>query len=149
MGEINIVRAFLFAIERGDLPASTRVELSGRGYILVRMPGSGPIDFRANERAREYVQGILPGGEVTRNLCVTRWDRNTVPLDQMEYRVKAPDGTLVQFWYYSAHIHQDHHWRGEVTRGGTPSWRCGACRKPITKTEARALGLLPPKAKGK
>lgn len=147
MSGVSIVRTFLDAIERGDLPASTRVELSGRGYVLVVMPGFGPVDFGANERAGEYVRGLFPGGDVKRGHCAVRWDRKTRPVDQLDYHVKTPDGTLVQFWYYAPHIHQPHHWRGEVTRGGTPSWRCGACRKPITKTEARALGLLPVKGK--
>ena len=145
MAGTSIVRTFLDAIERGDLPASTRVELSGRGYVVAQVPSFGPVDFPANNRALEYVQGVFPGGEVSRGHCATRWDRRTAPVDRMEYRVKAPDLTLVQFMFYAPHIHQPHHWRGEVTRGGNPSWRCGACRKPITKTEARALGLLPPR----
>jgi hypothetical protein len=83
-----------------------------------------------------------PGGKAdvsrTRATGGTKWH----PLaDRAEYRVSI-EGVLVVLAYYVTHEHE--RYAGHIGTDGKPEWRCTGCRKRITVTESRRLGLLPP-----
>jgi hypothetical protein len=61
-------------------------------------------------------------------------------VDRWVYQARVV-GILVSLTYYKAHAHENY--RGQVGQDGKPEWRCTGCRRRITTTEARRLGLLP------
>lgn len=133
------VTAILAARDSGTLPASLTLDVY-RTNVSASMPRFGPVDFEASARGLEWFRNWFPGGEVRPGYCEYRGGRGHAAADRVEYRVDTPAG-LIQFRYYAPHVHGS--FRGEV-RNGKPAWICGGCRKRITTTDARALGLLPP-----
>jgi hypothetical protein len=61
-------------------------------------------------------------------------------VDQAEYQARV-GGVLVTLHHYIPHVHEGY--KGTVGQDGKPEWRCTGCRRRITITEARRLGLLP------
>jgi hypothetical protein len=61
-------------------------------------------------------------------------------VDRWEYQARVV-GVLVSLTYYKHHVHENY--TGHVGQDGKPEWRCNGCRRRITITEARRLGLLP------
>lgn len=61
-------------------------------------------------------------------------------VDRWEYQARVV-GVLVSLAYYKPHVHESY--TGHVGQDGKPEWRCTGCRRRITITEARRLGLLP------
>lgn len=138
------VGAVLAARDAGLLPASIAIDVY-RTNVSASMPRFGPVDFDASARALEWFRGQFPGGKVRPGYCEYRGSRHHPPADRADYRVDTPAG-LIQFHHYTAHVHGS--FRGEV-RNGKPAWICGGCRKRMTVTDARALGLLPAKTPAK
>jgi hypothetical protein len=64
-------------------------------------------------------------------------------VDRWAYQARVV-GVLVSLTYYKLHVHENY--TGHVGQDGKPEWRCTGCRRRITITEARRLGLLPPRA---
>lgn len=130
------VNAILAARDSGTLPASLDLH-TYRTCVSASMPRFGPVDFEASARGLEWFRNWFPGGEVRPGYCEYRGSRGHAAADRAEYRVDTPAG-LIQFHHYAPHVHGS--FRGEV-RNGKPAWICGGCRKRITTTDARALGL--------
>lgn len=129
----------LDAREAGTLPASITVDVSRRS-VVATMPRFGPVDFAAQERALAWFREAFPDVKAnTHRWCAYRGSRGHQPADQVTYRSVQGDG-LVQLVVYEPHVHGTY--RGEI-RNGAPRWVCQECRKPITRTAARKLGLLP------
>lgn len=132
----------LEARDAGDLPAGIRLDVS-RTNLVIHMPSIFPADLDAAARALALAEQLFPGGRTLRGHCLVRAKRGRPAVDRIEYRSHAEAG-LVQLWAMGPHEHRDHYGRME---GGKPVWRCGGCRGRITVTDARALGLLPPREK--
>jgi hypothetical protein len=129
----------LDARDLGVLPASITLNVS-RTNVAASMPRYGPVDFAAQERAVAWFREAFGEVEERRSRwCAYRGSRGHGAADQVDYRAKT-DAGLVQLFTFAPHEHGDFY--GEV-RNGKPRWVCRGCRKPITKTEARRLGLLP------
>lgn len=138
------VAAILAARDAGTLPASISLNVY-RTNVSASMPRFGPVDFESSARGLDWFRGQFPDGRFIPGYCEFRGSRHHPPADRAEYRVETQAG-LLQFHHYTAHVHGS--FRGEV-RNGKPAWICGGCRKRMTTTDARALGLLPPKPPAK
>lgn len=138
------VLSILEARDVGALPASLSLNVY-RTNVSAHMPRFGPVDFDASARGLAWFREAFPDGEVRPGYCEYRGGKHQPPADRAEYRVDTPAG-LIQFHHYAPHVHGS--FRGEV-RNGKPAWICGGCRKRMTVTDARALGLLPPKSPAK
>lgn len=130
----------LAAREAGLLPASTSLDVS-RNNLIVRLPGYFPADLEASARAVAWFRETFPGAEINERArhCIVRPKRGRPAVDRVEVRARTEEG-LVQLWGMGPHQCGDY--QGEVV-GGRPRWRCGSCRKAVTITRARELGLLP------
>ena len=129
----------LEARDMGILPSSISVDVS-RTSVVINMPRFGPVDFEAQDRALTWFR--LTFGDAKENrgrYCAFLGSRGHPAADRVDYRARV-DGGLVQLFAFAPHVHGDY--RGEV-RNNKPRWICTGCRKPITKTAARQLGLLP------
>ena len=132
----------LAAREAGVLPASTSLDVS-RNNLIVRLPGYFPADLEASARAVAWFRETFPGAEINERArhCIVRPKRGRPAVDRVEVRARTEEG-LIQLWGMGPHECGDY--RGAVL-DGRPRWYCGRCRKAITVTRARELGLLPPK----
>lgn len=138
------VAAILAARDSGALPASLTLDV-WRKSVSASMPGIGPVDLDASARGLEWFRTWFPGGLVRGAYCAYRGSRGRPPADRAEYVTETPGG-LVTFVHYVPHSHGS--FQGEV-HNGAPRWTCGGCRRRITVTESRVLGLLPPKEPAK
>lgn len=105
------------------------------------------------EKDRAWVAKTF-GGESTR---VHYWSKQGKDhLDRFDFRADLRDPTekkhdwsyvpmtpRVEIWYTDAHECVEY--VGYIDGHGKPQWRCRWCRKRMTVTAARALGLLPPR----
>jgi hypothetical protein len=129
----------LEARDIGILPASVTLDVS-RTNVTISMPRFGPVDFAAQDRALEWFRKAFGEAKPSKyRYCAYRGQRHHPAADRVDYRAATENG-LIQIHAFAPHEHGDY--RGEI-RNGQPRWICGGCRKPITKTAARKLGLLP------
>jgi hypothetical protein len=139
------LRTLAGAIDAGQLPDDTTLRLSGR-VVEVDLPNTFyRRSFEDHERWAEQVRMMFPGGTNRRMGTQHRGDkrRRILASDRADYRVKIGNHVLIVVEYVIPHEHQSY--RGELNNG-KPKWICIGCRQPITITEARRLGLLPPRA---
>lgn len=129
------------AIDAGDLPEDTHVELIGN-TVTARLPRTFyRPNFDQDAAYLEVFARLFPDGNRKRAWTHHRGSKahRTPPQDRAEYRARV-DGTLAIFEYSIPHEHVDY--RGEL-HNGKPRWICTGCRQRITITESRRLGLLP------
>jgi hypothetical protein len=85
----------------------------------------------------------FPGGKLDISRHRASGGKQGRPLvDRAEYKVMVLD-VLLRLAFHVPHEHENY--KGHVLAGGAPEWRCTGCSQRITKTQARALGLLPPR----
>jgi hypothetical protein len=138
------LRTLAGAIDAGQLPEHTRLELAGK-TVSVWLPQDFYLrSFDEHEQWAERVRAMFPDGRNNRLHINHRGDkrRRILASDRAEYRA-WPGEFVLMLHYVVPHEHQGY--RGEVVNGN-PKWICTGCRQPITITEARRLGLLPPRA---
>lgn len=121
---------------------------------LRRLPSQIVLE-NATDNDLAWVKKTFPGGEETQRATgVRRKPGRRERWDEYEYRVDLrprvdrehfTSPPRVEVWGIF-HPHQCRNFQGYADKDtGKVTWRCGAynCRKKITKTAARELGLLP------
>lgn len=116
--------------------ASSVIDLSPpRGHML-REP-----DLKRHAEVLAAFIGHYPVGRHRKDSGQASGGTQGRPLvDRWVYQARV-GGVLVSLTYYKLHAHENY--KGTVGQDGKPEWRCTGCRRRITTTEARRLGLLP------
>lgn len=143
MKPTQALRTLAGAIDAGQLPPDTTLELHGRTVTVTLPQTFYRRSFADEEQWAERVRMMFPGGS-NRRLFMNHAghkSRRILASDRAEYRAVVGE-TLVWLRFVIPHEHVDY--RGEVING-KPKWRCAGCRQLVTITEARRLGLMPPK----
>ncbi|QFG14856.1 hypothetical protein SEA_LYMARA_55 [Arthrobacter phage Lymara] len=89
-------------------------------------------------------QRMFPGGRVERMGLESKAGKWAPTTDRARYITNSgPDhgDVLVIFHYFVAH--ECLNFSGRAETGGKPKWWCVSCKKPVTTTKAREIGLLP------
>lgn len=86
------------------------------------------------------MQELFPGGRLERMGLESKGSKWAPASDRARYITHHGD-VLVIFHYYVAH--ECRSFAGRSDSLTTPKWWCVSCKKPITTTKAREIGLLP------
>lgn len=124
-----------------DLMGS-RMEISRGGRISVELE-SYAYDYKI-EAQNTLIEGLARILKVvkldSRRRLYRNRHRRRPAVDIVESQFDL-DGVLITISHIKLHEHGELY--GEVLKDGKPRWLCRSCRKPITVTECRKLGLLP------
>lgn len=147
LSRLNTLQKIVAAMKRGSLPPDLSITSGIYGQILLGVPRGGRIE---NQRDLEittlqWLRRNFGLEEPTYEGTYQHKRYHRVPLvfDQMRARTTRGD---ISMPYLLTHQHRDY--LGTASDGKV-GWRCGqrACRKRITVTAARELGLLPAKTR--
>lgn len=144
---VDTVAKIVRAQQRGTLSV---------GLYVRRLPTQIVLE-NTTESDRAWIEKHFPGGEVQRRgYGVKKTKGSRTSFEEHHYRVNLrEDFGKHDFYLPRLEVwgimlpHECRDFRGYAEDGKEPSWHCGAggCRKRITKTKARDLGLLPEKKK--
>jgi hypothetical protein len=113
-------------------------------YVSVSPPRGHMLRERDLDRHAEVLEafvGHFPVGRHRKDSGKASGGTQGRPLvDRWTYQARVV-GILVDLVHYKPHVHENY--TGHVGQDGKPEWRCNGCRRRITITEARRLGLLP------
>ncbi|AYD81549.1 hypothetical protein HYP71_gp055 [Arthrobacter phage KBurrousTX] len=141
----DVVERINDLLASGELTGIYSVETNGfpdSGFVTVRTEASiYRRDFTADQAAIDVITRAFPGGSVQRLHVAHRGSKLSLRADKARYSVDVGP-VLLRFEYHVPHECQD--FVGKASMGGTPKWWCNGCKRPVTTTAARSMGLLPP-----
>ncbi|ANU79657.1 hypothetical protein SEA_CONBOY_54 [Arthrobacter phage Conboy] len=124
-----------------------------KGIAVVRTGSNGSVEaweghthlggYSLEEGAADLMamQELFPGGRVERMGLESKGSKWAPVTDRARYITHGPRDVLVIFHYFVAH--ECRNFAGRADFGGKPKWWCVSCKKPVTTTKAREIGLLP------
>lgn len=129
MGELKGIGS----IETSDFDTSAFIQVRTEQAVYRRAPGS-------DSEVMDAISKRFPGGRVQRLGLANGQDRRALHVDRARYQVDIGP-VLLTLHYFVKHECVDY--IGRASTGGKPKWWCGGCKKPVTTTKAREIGLLP------
>lgn len=130
------------AIDDGVLQNVRVVEVRSNGSVEAWTNWDGLSGGSLEKDAEDVAEfaNLFPGGKFQRMGLQHKGGKFSQPTDRARY-IRTTGPVLVIFNYYVAHTCEAFSGRAET--GGKPKWWCVSCKKPITTTKAREIGLLP------
>ncbi|ASX98725.1 hypothetical protein SEA_COLUCCI_55 [Arthrobacter phage Colucci] len=130
------------AIDDGTLKNVRVVEVRSNGSVEAWTNWDGLSGGTLEKDAEDVAEiaNLFPGGRFQRMGLQHKGGKFSKPTDRARY-INNRGPVIVIFNYYVAHECRD--FTGRADFGGKPKWWCVSCKKPVTTTRAREIGLLP------
>ncbi|AIZ01734.1 hypothetical protein ArV1_046 [Arthrobacter phage vB_ArtM-ArV1] len=133
------------AMDDGKLKTITQISAGNNGHVEAWV-GNPALGYSLDKSGADLLafMDLFPGGSINRMGLQSASRKGRPAIDRARYMTStdsARGNVLVILHYYVAH--QCEAFSGRAETGGKPKWWCVSCKKPVTTTKAREIGLLP------